>query len=44
VADSWLHEAMCRERDEMRLRVDYIKLSVDRDMNCGYKLVTKRYV
>ena len=35
MADSWLHEAKCRQRQEQWLKVGYMKLSVDRDMNCG---------
>jgi len=31
VADSWLHEAVCRQRPELWLTVGYMKLCVDRD-------------
>jgi len=34
VADSWLHEAVCRETPELWLTVDYMKLCVDRDLKC----------
>ena len=35
MGDSWIHEAVCRQRHELLLTVDYMKLCVDRDMNCG---------
>jgi len=35
VAESWLHEAVCRQGLELWLIVGYMKLSVDRDMNYG---------
>ena len=34
MADSWLHEAVCRQRHELWLTVGYMKLCVDRDLNC----------
>jgi len=44
VAESWLLEAMCRQRPELWLKVGYMKLCVDRDLKCGWKLVTWSYV
>jgi len=35
VGDMWLHEAVCRQRPELWLRFGYMKLCVDRDLNCG---------
>ena len=35
MADSSLHEAVCRKRPEMWLTVGYMNLCVDRDLNCG---------
>ena len=35
VGESWLYEVVCRERNELLVRVGYMKLCVDRDMNCG---------
>jgi hypothetical protein len=40
VRDSWLHEAVCRERSELWVTVVYMKLFLDRDLNCGWQLVT----
>jgi len=40
VADSWLHEAVCRQKPELWPTVGYMKLCVDRDLNCGRQLVT----
>jgi hypothetical protein len=40
VGDSWLHEAVCRLRPELWVKVGYMKLHVDRDLNCGLELVT----
>jgi hypothetical protein len=40
VADSWLHEAVCRQRGELWLTVCYIKLCKDRELICGLQLVT----
>jgi len=40
VADSWLHEAVCRQRPELWPTVGYIKPCVDRDLNYGRQLVT----
>jgi hypothetical protein len=40
VAESWLHETVCRQRPEMWPKDGYIKLCVDRDKNCGRKLAT----
>jgi hypothetical protein len=41
VADSWLHEAVCRQSTELWPRVDYMNLCVDRGLNCGRELVTR---
>jgi len=35
VGENCLHEAVCRERPEKWVRVGYMKLCVDRDMNGG---------
>ena len=35
MGDSLLHEDVCRQRPERWLRVGYMTLCVDRDMNCG---------
>ena len=35
MADSWLHEAVCRQSPELWPTVGYMKLCVDRDLNCG---------
>jgi len=35
VGDSWLLEAVCRHRPELRVRVGYMKPYINRDMNCG---------
>jgi len=40
VIASWLHEAVCRQRIKLWLTVGYMKLYVDRDLNCGRQLVT----
>ena len=40
MADSWFHEAVCRQRPALSLTVGYMKLGVDRDLNCGLQLVT----
>ena len=34
MADSWLNEAVCRQRPELWLTVGYMKLGVDRDLKC----------
>jgi len=34
VGDSCLHEDVCRQRHEMCVTVGYMKLCVDRDLNC----------
>jgi hypothetical protein len=39
MADNWLNEAMGRQRAELFLIVDYMKLFVDRDLNCSRYLV-----
>jgi hypothetical protein len=35
VGESWLHEAVSRQRSEEWVIVGYTKLCVDRDMNSG---------
>ena len=35
MADSSLHEALCTQKPELWLTVCYMKLCVDRDLNCG---------
>jgi hypothetical protein len=40
VGESWLHEAVCRQKLELWVKVGYIKLGGDRHLNCGCKLVT----
>jgi len=35
VVDIWLHEAVCREKPELLMNIGYMKLCVDRDVNCG---------
>jgi len=35
VGDGWLHEAVCRQSPELWVTDGYMKLCVDRDMNCG---------
>jgi len=35
VGESWLHEAVCRKRPDVSLIVDYMKLCVERELNCG---------
>ena len=32
MVESWLHEAVCRQRPELCVTVVYMKLCVDRDM------------
>ena len=34
MGDSLLHEAVCRQRLELCVTVGYMKLCVDRDLNC----------
>jgi len=41
VAECWLHETVCTQRPEIWPIVGYMKLCVDRDLNCGRVLVTK---
>ena len=33
MADSWVHEVLCRQRHELWPRVYYMKLCVDTDLN-----------
>ena len=40
MAESWLHEGVYRQRPELLPTVGYMKLCVDRDLNCGRQLVT----
>jgi hypothetical protein len=40
VCESWLLEAVCRQRAELLVKVDYMKLFVDRKLNCVRELVT----
>ena len=35
MADSWLDGAVCIQTPELWLTVGYMKLCVDRDLNCG---------
>jgi hypothetical protein len=44
VGDSRLHEAVCRQRPELWVIVGYVKLGVDRDLNCERQLVTESCV
>jgi len=39
VSDSLIYEAVCRQRPEMWVGVGYMKLCVERDLNCELKLV-----
>ena len=40
MGDSWLNEAVCRQRPELWMTVGYMNLCVDRDLNCGREWVT----
>jgi hypothetical protein len=40
VAEIWLYEDVCRQRSELFVRVGYINMCVDSDLNCGLVLVT----
>ena len=33
MANSWLHESVCRQRNEKYLNVGYMKFCVDRDID-----------
>jgi hypothetical protein len=35
VNESWLHEAVCRQRAELGVTLGYMKLCLDREMNSG---------
>ena len=35
MGESWLYETVCRQRPKLWVTVGYIKLCVDRDLNCG---------
>jgi len=39
VADNRLDEAVCRQRPELWVTVGYMKLCVDRDLNCRIHLI-----
>jgi len=39
MSESWLDGAVCRQRPELWVTVGYMKLYVDRDLNCGRYLV-----
>jgi len=39
VGENLLHEAVCRQIPEKWVRVSYMKLCADRDLNWGCKLV-----
>ena len=40
MAESCLHEAVCRQRPELWLKVGYIYLCKNRYLNCGLEMVT----
>ena len=40
MAESWLPEAVCKQRPELWSAVGYKKMFVDRDLNCGRQLLT----
>ena len=40
MADSWLHDSVCRQRLEIWLTVGYMHMCVDRHMNFGEQLDT----
>ena len=35
MGESWLHEAVCIQRPDLWVTIGYMKLRVDRDLNCG---------
>jgi hypothetical protein len=35
VGDSWLHEDVCRQRTDLWVKVDKIKICVNRDLKSG---------
>jgi hypothetical protein len=35
VGESWLGGAVCRQRPEVWVKVGYMKMCVDIEMNCG---------
>ena len=39
MAERWLYEALYKRRPEVWLTVGYMKLCVDRDLNCGRYLI-----
>ena len=40
MVDSWLHDAVCRQRLDIWSKVGYMTLCVDSGLNCGRQLVT----
>jgi len=40
VGDNWLHEDVSRKRTDLWVKFGYMKLCVDRNLNCGRQLVT----
>jgi hypothetical protein len=34
MGDSWLHEAVCGQRPELWVRIGYMKLRAERELNC----------
>ena len=40
MGESWLQAVVCKHRPEKWVTVGYMKLCVDRDLNCGGQLVT----
>jgi hypothetical protein len=40
VGESWLHEAVCRQRPELWVKVEYMKQCVERQVNCGLQFDT----
>ena len=40
MGESWLNDVVYRQKHELCVAVGYMKLCVDRDLNCELKLVT----
>jgi len=40
VGNSWLDGAVCSQRPDLWLTVGYMKMCVDRDLNCVWQFVT----
>jgi hypothetical protein len=40
VGESWLYDAVCRQRAELWVTFGYMKLCVNRELKCGLELVT----